>query len=174
VEFGYHGIERNTMTQREVRPYGLLLKNSHWYLVGWDESREAERIFRVDRMESVRINPMAPSTPDYEMPIEPVLEAYRNREAWELGEAEETIHALVRFRFPASLWAERNNYGKKVGEADDGSTLRRFQIQQPDPFLRWILSLEGDARIESPPALQDAFQALARQVADLYRRDRNA
>ena len=174
VAFTYHGIERNQETQREVKPYGLLFKHSHWYLVGWDESRDAQRIFRVDRMEKVQANTAAPATPDYEMPAESVLEAYRDREAWELGEDDETVQALVRFRFPASLRAERNGYGDAVGEADDGGTLRRFEVRQPDAFLRWILSQEGDATIEAPPALQQALQTLAKQVADLYRGDANA
>jgi len=171
VKFPYHGIERNELTNREVRPFGLLFKNSHWYLVGWDEIRHGKRIFRVDRMESVQVNPSAPSTPDYEMPSEPILQAYRNREAWELGEDEEPIQALVRFRFPASLWADRNGYGKKVGEDEDGGALRQFEIRQPDPFLRWILSLEGDAVIESPVSLREGLRNLAKQVADIYRED---
>ena len=174
VAFTYHGIERNQETQREVRPYGLLFKHSHLYLVGWDESRDAQRIFRVDRMEQVQANTAAPATPDYEMPAESVLEAYRDREAWELGEADETVQALVRFRFPASLWAERNGYGEAVGEADDGGTLRQFEVRQPDAFIRWILSQEGDATIEAPPALRQALQTLAKQVADLYRGETNA
>jgi len=174
VAFGYHGIQRDQVTDREVRPWGLLFKHSHWYLVGWDETREAERIFRVDRMEAVRVNPSAPATPDYDMPDEPVLDAYRSQEAWELGEAEETMDALVRFRFPTSLWAARNGYGEPVGEADEGSTLRRFKVRQPNPFLRWILSLEGEAMIESPPALKEALRSMARQVADIYREDPDA
>ncbi|MFH1766442.1 MAG: WYL domain-containing protein [Gemmatimonadota bacterium] len=174
VTFPYHGIERNKVTEREVRPFGLLFKHSHWYLVGWDETRDAQRIFRVGRMGKVQVNPTAPATPDYEMPAEPVLEAYRKREAWELGDVDETVQALVRFRFPTSLWAARNEYGQEVGAADDGATLRRLEVRQPGPFLRWILSLEGDAVIESPPALQEALRTLAKQVADLYRGDANA
>jgi proteasome accessory factor B len=125
-------------------------------------------------METVRVNPSAPATPDYDMPAEPVLGRYRNREAWELGEADDTVQALVRFRFPASLWAARNHHGVLVEQDDDGSSLRRFEIRQPDAFLRWILSQEGDATIDSPPALQEAFRTLAEQVADLYREDADA
>ncbi|MGD2122304.1 MAG: WYL domain-containing protein [Gemmatimonadota bacterium] len=174
VTFPYHGIERNQLTERVVHPYGLLFKNSHWYLVGWDETRDAERVFRVDRMESVEVNPASPATPDYEMPERPVLEAYRDRQAWELGEVPEPVQALVRFQFPTSLWAHRNRYGEKVGEADDGSALRRFEVHQPDPFVRWILSLEGQAVIEDPPELQEALLTMARQVADLYRENADA
>jgi predicted DNA-binding transcriptional regulator YafY len=174
VAFGYRGIQRDQVTERKVRPWGLLFKHSHWYLVGWDETREGERIFRVDRMEAVRVNPSAPATPDYEMPDEPVLDAYRDQEAWELGETEEAVQAVVRFRFPTSLWAARNGYGEPLGEGDEGSTLRRFQVRQPNPFLRWILSLEGEAVIESPQALKDALRTMARQVADLYTEDADA
>ena len=171
VTFLYYGIERDKTTGREVRPYGLLFKHSHWYLVGWDETRDAERIFRVDRMESVEVNPSAPATPDYEMPDEPVLERYRDREAWELGEADDVVEATVRFRFPLSLWAARNHHGEAVRQEPDGSTLRRFEVRQPNPFLRWILSLQGEAQIESPPALAEGLRTMAKQVADLYRED---
>ena len=41
-------------------------------------------------------------------------------------------------------------------------------------FFHWILSQEGDATIESPPALQEAFRTMAKQVADLYREDADA
>jgi len=174
VGFSYHGIQRDDRTEREVRPYGLLFKHSHWYLVAWDDVRDAERIFRVDRMEGVRVNPQGPSTPDYEMPPEPVLNAYRDRQAWELGEAEEVVTALVRFRFPLSLWAARNGYGVPAGEEEEGATLRRFEVRQPSPFLRWILSLEGEAVIESPQTFKAALREMAKEVADLYREDGDA
>ena len=48
---------------------------------------------------------------------------------------------MVRFRFPTSLWAQRNGYGHPVGEAEDGS----------------------------PPALQEAIRTLTNQVANLFR-----
>jgi predicted DNA-binding transcriptional regulator YafY len=174
VSFSYHGIRRDHRTEREVRPYGLLFKHSHWYLVAWDETRDAERIFRVDRMEGVRVNPQGPATPDYEMPPEPVLNAYRDRQAWEMGEEEEAVTAVVRFRFPISLWAARNGYGVPVEEGEEGATLRRFEIRQPTPFLRWILSLEGEAVIESPPELKTALREMAKEVAALYREDGDA
>ena len=47
VTFPYHGIERNQLTDRVVHPYGLMFKNSHWYLVGWDETRDAERVLSL-------------------------------------------------------------------------------------------------------------------------------
>lgn len=168
VTFLYHGIHRGEATRRQVRPYALLFQHSHWYLVGWDEDRQAERLFRVDRMEDAEKNAERPHTPDFEAPEDDVLERYRGREAWELGEADETLLARAWFRFPTSLWAERNGYGSKVEEAPDGSGLREFQVRQPHAFLRWVLSLEGEADIQSPPELRQGLRAMAREVAALY------
>jgi proteasome accessory factor B len=174
VTFLYHGVHRGEATRRRVRPYGLLFQHSHWYLAGWDEERQAERLFRVDRMEEVERNAQRPNTPDFEAPGDDVLERYRGREAWELGEAEDTILARARFLFPTSLWAERNGYGVRVEEAPDGSSLREFQVRQPHAFLRWVLSLEGEADVESPPELREGLRAMAREVAALYEGDGNA
>ncbi len=173
VTFLYHGIHRGEATHRQARPYGLLFQHSHWYLVGWDEDRRAERIFRVDRMEDVEMNRQQPNTPDFEQPAEDILERYRGREAWELGEADEALTARIRFPFPTSLWAERNGYGTLVEEAPDGSTLREFEVRQPHPFLRWILSLEGEADIVSPAELREGLRTMAREVAAQYEGDRH-
>ncbi len=173
VTFLYHGIRRGEATRRQVRPYGLLFQHSHWYLVGWDEDRRSERIFRVDRMEGVEMNRQQPNTPDFEQPAEDILERYRGREAWELGEPDEALTARVRFPFPTSLWAERNGYGTLVEEAPDGFALREFEVRQPHAFLRWILSLEGEADIVSPAELREGLRTMAREVATQYEGDRH-
>ncbi len=168
LTFTYHGITRGETSDRRVDPWGLIYQHSHWYLVGWDRYKEGERLFRVSRMEGVEVNPKRPGTPDFEMPDAKVLERYRKREAWELGEEEDSTPARVRFRFPTSLWAERNGYGEPVGEEADGSSVREFRVRQPHPFLRWVLSLAGEAEIESPADLKEGYRAMADDVAALY------
>ena len=108
---------------------------------------------------SVAVNKKRPGTPDYAVPDDFRLEDYAGRKAWELGQdAGGPVEAHVRFRFPRSLWAERNGHGRLVAEDDDGAQLRSFRIRRRDPFLRWVLSLEGDARVEAPPDLAEAFR----------------
>ena len=162
---------RDEVDDREVHPYGLLFQHSRWYLVGWDLDRNAERMFRVDRMSWVKANTRKPNTPDYELPAGPILEKYRNREAWELGEADETVRALARFRFPTSLWAHRIRLGRLMEEGPDGDALREFRVREPHAFLRWILSLAGEADIESPPELREGLRTMAQEVAALYEGD---
>jgi predicted DNA-binding transcriptional regulator YafY len=152
VRFTYHGIHRGEDTERDVAPYGLLFQRGHWYLIGHDATRGAVRVFRAGRMEEPRANTKAPKQPDYEIPAHFSLEEYRDRDAWELGsEDDKTLEARVLFEFPTSLWADRNG-----------------QVRQVSPFLRWILSLEGRARIAAPTALADGLRSLAKEVLAVY------
>ncbi len=169
VRFTYHGIRRGEDTERDVAPYGLLFQRGHWYLIGYDETRDAERVFRVGRMDEPQLNTQSPKTADYEIPAGFSLDEYRHRDAWELGsDDEQTLEAQVRFEFPTSLWAERNGYGVLNEKLPDGSQVRTFEVRQISPFLRWILSLEGRARIEAPPQLAESLRSLAREVLAVY------
>lgn len=152
VRFVYHGIHRGEPTQREVAPYGLFFQRD-WYLVGYATERDAIRVFRVARMGPVVLNASAPKRPDFAIPPDFHLQAYLDRSAWELGEPEAAVEAAVRFHSPPA------------------AEVRTFRVSRPNPFLRWILSLGGDAEIVSPPELRDALQSMARETAALYAAD---
>ena len=170
VRFRYHGIERGRSTERDVAPYGLMFQHGHWYLVGHDALRDGIRVFRVERMDEPEINGIAPKSADYEIPSDFRLRDHVGREPWALGEAEgEAQRARVLFRFPASLWAERNEHGDVVERRPDGSTVHEFDVRQVSPFVRWILSLEGDAVVLGPPALRAALAEAAGAVVRAQR-----
>jgi proteasome accessory factor B len=169
VRFRYHGMTRDTDEERSVHPYGLLFQHGRWYLVGHDLDREALRMFRLGRMSDLRPNRAAPGTADYEVPADFDLAEHVGRRAWELGaDVDAATSATVRFRFPRSLWAERNGHGELVREEEDGAQIRRFEVRRRDPFLRWLLSLGGDAWVERPEELREEFRALAAEVARRY------
>lgn len=167
VAFRYRGIRRGgDPTDRRVHPYGLLFQHSHWYLIGHDLDREALRVFRLARMEAIEVHRSKPGTPDYEVPDDFTLADHAGRPPWALaGEEEEPVDVTVRLAFPRSLWAERNHHGERVAEHDDGSQTRRFRVQDPGPFLRWMLTLGPDAGIESPEEFGDELTRLAARVA---------
>lgn len=170
IRFDYAGIYRGSATHRHVAPYGLFFQRD-WYLVAHDEDAAAIRIFRVSRMNAIEPNVKAPKSPDFELPADFSLQDLLDRRAWELGEEEAAVTADVRFRYPLSLSAQRNGEGEWVRHEPDGGAVRRFTVSRPDPFLRWILSLAGDAEILSPPDLQEELRAMARAVVALYADD---
>jgi proteasome accessory factor B len=172
VSFHYRGIYRGSDTDRAVQGYALLYQSGHWYLIAHDIDRAAIRVFRVGRMNDVTANTAARNTPDYSIPNDFSIDHYVGRQAWELGDQDETpVEAIVRFRFPLSLWAERNGYGTLVHRHDDGSETRQFTVQQPAPFARWVLSLQSDAEIVEPAQLRDEVKRLAQKIIDAHAED---
>lgn len=172
VEFRYRGIYRGEETSREVNLYGLLYQSGHWYAVGYDLDRQDLRIFRAARMSDVAANKRAPNTPDYEVPEKFRLDEYAGRQPWELGDQDEpSVTARVLFRFPASLWAERNGHGALERTLDDGSAVRAFTVHQTNPFVRWLLGMQDDVEVLEPAALRGELKAIAQRVIDLHAED---
>jgi hypothetical protein len=57
-----------------------------------------------------------------------------------------------------------------IGKVDGGG-VREFPVRQTNTFVRWILSLAGEADIESPPELREELEVMAAEVAALYAGD---
>jgi proteasome accessory factor B len=166
VAFSYHGIYRDETTERSVDPYGLLFQHGHWYLIGYDHTRAARRVFRVGRIDGIAVNRPGSRRPDYEIPADFRLDELAGRQAWDLGAGEEApLIARVLFRFPLSLWADRNGYGERLSTRGDGAAIREFRVHQLHPFLRWLLSLEDEVELLAPDSLQHELREMARRVA---------
>lgn len=113
------------------------------------------------------MNTKAPKKRDFLVPPDFDLKRFVGRRAWELS-ADDPIQVRVLFRFPSSLLVDRNRTGELISEQPDGSALRRFEVSDPNPFLRWVLSFAGEADIVSPPEMREALRKMAQEVTALY------
>lgn len=171
VRFTYHGIQRDEPTRREVEPWSLLYRQSRWYLIGHDRARDDRRVFRLSRvleLDPLDDGPEGGDGPGAFDPPDVDLSAWDDAEAWDLpGMDEPAVDALVRFRFPRSLWAERNDVGTLVEQdEDDGASIRRFSVRSPGPFVRWVLGQLDDAEIVSPPEFVEEAARLRQRVIE--------
>lgn len=66
VRFDYRKPEDNEPAIRHIQPWGLVSRQGHWYLAGFDKDRSAARIFRLSRV----VGPVLTDGPDgsYEAP----------------------------------------------------------------------------------------------------------
>lgn len=53
VEMTYYSFNRDETTVRVVAPWRVFAQEGYWYVHGWCHRAEGERIFRVDRIESI-------------------------------------------------------------------------------------------------------------------------
>lgn len=65
VRLTYYSYNRDARTTREVAPWRVFADTGHWYVHGWCHLAEGERIFRVDRIETIEeLNRPAKVRPD--------------------------------------------------------------------------------------------------------------
>lgn len=131
-------------TDRVVEPWRLSFSRGHWYLAGWDRVREAERLYRVDRIEGA-------VTPGGEA-SQPVgsVEAVDLR-GWELGDGDPVVaHVLidaVQASFARHLVAD-------IEEQEDGSVIAELHVRNPEAFRSFVISFLDHAEVLDPPELR--------------------
>lgn len=165
VSFKYHAPSTGQTTERHVDPYGLFFISAHWYLAGFDRTRDGVRNFRLSRMSAVAANRKRSQSADYDIPTDFRLREHaQSKTAWELGDVEPQL-AEVRFsgRTGAALAAARS--GEEV--AGD-PMLRRFTVRRLDVFARWLLSLGGDATPVAPASLVSKYRELVGATLKRY------
>jgi predicted DNA-binding transcriptional regulator YafY len=165
VRFTYRSMHRDERSARHVEPYGLAFITGHWYLVGRDVDAEARRQFRVSRMSDVSVNTAKAQSADFTVPEDFDLGAHaRSRQAWELGDAE-PMEVVVSFHVESGVTRPAMQLGEPV---DGDATARRFRVRRPDTFALWLLGFAGDARVDSPPAMDARLRELVQATRARY------
>jgi proteasome accessory factor B len=146
---------------RDVEPEQLSFRNGHWYLLGFDRTRNDARSFRIDRIDGAvqpgdKIRERGSSTRVSQLGSHP----------WELGDGE-AISALIRIGAAQALWA-RAHLGEStvVRRDDDGSMVFALQVRNVDAFRSFVLGFLDRAEILEPAALRDEMIAWLDQLID--------
>jgi proteasome accessory factor B len=154
------------LTPREVEPWGILFQWGGWYVIGNTPHRDPPlRLYRVDRMHDVALNPRNPGTPDFERDPAFHVSRWMDREPWEVGDPQqEGEPVLIRFHPPLDALALRNGWGAALEDPEADPSLRRFHAHRPDPLLRWVLAHGGEAEIIAPDEARIALKTMARRI----------
>ncbi|MBN2114351.1 MAG: WYL domain-containing protein [Acidimicrobiia bacterium] len=147
VAFAYRG------KPRRVRPYGLVHRRGHWYLVGPQRGESEPRAFRVDRLSELRVGsrPGAFTRP----------RGWRAGDAvpdtpWQAGEA--ATEVTVRFD-PEIAWWARRQLGREavLTEEPGGGLVARLRVASVEAFVSWMVGFEDRAEVLQPPELRQAL-----------------
>lgn len=139
ARFAYRG------EQREVHPFRLRFTKGRWYLTGHDATREAERQFRVDRIEGdVAVGPPGA----YALPGH--VEADALDEPWAMGTGE-ARPVRVRVDAPRAEAARRGAPRADVVEEPDGAVTLTLAVRNVDALRGFVLGFGADAEVLDPP-----------------------
>ncbi|MEV5595737.1 WYL domain-containing protein [Streptomyces sp. NPDC052496] len=163
VAFGYTD-RKGGGSDRTVLPYGLVAHSGRWYLTGAAPDGGEVRIFRLDRITSVRVLTGSFDVPDGFDPAATVLDRLA-RTPW--------IHD-VSLRVRSSVEHLREHLPAGIAAlSDDGPEWVRVRIraERLDWLPPLLAALDRPFVIERPAALRDLVHALARRLGTYAQAD---
>ena len=148
VRIIYQGSGKKKGDLRTVHPYALLPRAGAWYLVAHCKEAEGLRIFRMDRIGSLKVLASTFKLPQ-RFSLDAVLRDGR------IFMAKETATVQIRYSAKIARWiAERE--GKQVDA--DGSLTLEHPLADPTWAIRHVLQYGRDAEILAPASLRRAMR----------------
>jgi len=149
-----------------VRPWLIepSLQTHALYLIGWDETRDAIRTFKIERIRDVSL------TPDpFPPPEAGVIEGMFGL-AWDIIADQEPVEVVLRFS-PAVATRVREarwHPSQVVAEEPDGSLSWRATVAGTIEIRLWILQWGDDVEVLEPASLRDDVAATHARAAARY------
>jgi len=155
LEIEYFSFGRDTVSTRLVTPWRLIADKGNWYLQAWCHKADAERLFRVDRIENIR--------PDSESETRSVT----NSEVKIFKPNQEGKKVTLRLQKDA-LWVLESYPYENIVHNDDRTVDITLVISAVPWFERLLIKLGDSAKIVSKDASDTnelAFKAASRVLA---------
>jgi predicted DNA-binding transcriptional regulator YafY len=161
----YEGTEREPRWA-EVRPFLLepSLATHALYLIGHDETRDAIRTFKVERILDLSTTPRTFAAPDSG------ALATTLRRAWDIIADQPETEVVLRFapsvgaRVGEATW----HPSQRVEELADGSLEWRATVAGTIEIRLWILSWGDEVEVVAPASLREDVAATLRRAAARY------
>ncbi len=155
VTFRYHDLDR------VVDPWGLLLRDGYWYLIGFDHAREERRTYRIDRMED-RVTIDADREP-FERPADFDPRTAFPEDPKMIGADAATPDARVLIDAARAADVVRDLGSDRVHRhLDDGSVEVAVPCANVPAFRSWLLGHLDHAEVLEPADLRDDVVAFLR------------
>ncbi len=136
--------------ERVLEPSRISFVHGKWYVSGHDKTREAERVFRIDRIDG---DVSLGDAGGYEPRPARGPEVVRT---WEFGD-DEPVDTIVRIDSSAAMWARVHLTEDEFTTIDDGAIEIRLSVRNVDGFRDWVLGFLDAATVVSPPEMRDVL-----------------
>jgi predicted DNA-binding transcriptional regulator YafY len=153
--------------QARVRPYLIepSLQTHALYLIGHDETRDAIRTFKIERILDLAL---APET--FEAPETEAFEA-RIPAAWDIIADQPPVEVALRFRPSVAARVREATWhpSQRVTVEPDGALLWRATVAGTIEIRLWILSWGDEVEVLEPAALRTSLIDFAEQIVGFYK-----
>ncbi|MBA2373476.1 MAG: transcriptional regulator [Chloroflexi bacterium] len=167
LEYEPAGYTPEAVSRRAVvRPYLIepSLQTHALYLIGWDETRDGLRTFKIERIRDVALTPRT-----FEPPESGTIEATLRR-AWDIIADQEPVKVALRFSAAVGTRVREATWHptQSVESGPDGSLVWRATVSGTIEIRLWILSWGDDVEVLEPATLRADVAATLRRAADRY------
>jgi proteasome accessory factor B len=142
--------------ERTVHPYAVVHRRGRWYLVGEDQRRGEQRVFRLDRIQG-RVRTVG--EPDA-FPSPPAVDVDVVLPDAPPGPQEAAVAATEEVAWQVAGWA-----AEAGAEQADGWTRYTVPVRNVDAFVAWALEHAGEIEVVEPAELRDRVTELLETLA---------
>ncbi|MCM1184281.1 MAG: YafY family transcriptional regulator [Roseburia sp.] len=156
-ELGFTYYAPSGESRRSIEAYYLIFRWSDWYVWGWCKTREAFRLFKLNRMESLRLS-------ERSFPKRPApLPDLGNERVFPGG-----IRVKALF-LPQCKWRLVEEYGPECFEAQaDGKLLFQTEYTNKEELLTWLMTFRDQVELLEPAPLREELRAALENAARQY------
>jgi proteasome accessory factor B len=138
-------------SSRRLQPWGVVRSSGRWYVVGYDLDRQAERVFRLSRVQG-KVT-LTGKTAAYDVPPGTDVKAVAHRLVHRTPDIEATV--LVRQRAGVALRRRASAIEEDVAGPDDVTAWDRLTVSgQVHDLVNSVLALGSNAVVDAPDDLR--------------------
>lgn len=155
ISFSYYSPQGNSL--RRIEPYYLIFKWTSWYLWGWCMEKEAFRLFKLNRLDDLKLTGRTFSKHCGALPD------LSSEKVFTGG-----IKVKAVFE-PDCKWRLIEEFGNSCFEEQaDGSLFFQAEYTNKDYLLSWLLSFGDKVTLLAPEELQLALLNLLKKMKERY------
>lgn len=164
LEVEYYTLSRNKISKRLLDPYHLIYKKGAWYLIAYCHWREAIKIFRVDRIKSIKETKQT-FLPQKDFSLTDYL-----KHSWQITRGKKWKVKVCFFESAARFVKEVKWLPtQKIEELEDGSIIFTAKVSGLLEIKKWILSFGSCAKVLEPEVLRNEIISEIKKTNEIYK-----
>lgn len=166
VQITYQPPNGESARERVIAPYTLEATDAGVYVIGYDESSDEIRTFKLERLQTARVLPDTYTIPDDFDP-----ETYLAH-SWRIMTGEKPVSVVLRFNTDAAPYVRERTWhaSQEIESEPDGGLTLHLCISEPREMLPWIRSWGAQVEVIAPDWLRERVAEELGNAAEIYRR----
>lgn len=165
LEITYHGMKSQSVSQRQVAPYGLFYGAGMWYMVGHCYREKDIRTFALDCIRGIK----KLTGRHFLIPPAFDIESYLQK-GWRIMRYGRPVEVKLRFSKDVARWIKRKKWHptQSIEEQKDGSLILKARLNGPEEIKRWSYNWAPHCEILSPPELRKEAAEEIKRLGTVY------